>query len=263
MSALDLEQALARRARASLLAYLTAGFPDASGFLRALDDVERIADAVEIGVPFSDPMADGATIQRASHAALAAGATLDGLLTVLAARPPRVPRVLMSYLNPLLAIPVDVLAPRLASARIDAVVVPDLPLEERAPLHALLDAHGIALVPMVTPLTPDARLAALTANARGLVYAVTSTGTTGRASLDATSVSPYLERVRAVSRAPVIAGFGVRTAAHVAALCPPADGVVVGSALVEEVEAGRSPGALLARLRGAAEDGAARTARGG
>lgn len=250
MSAERLSAALRRTDGApSILAYLTAGFPDRDGFLAALDALERSADAVEIGVPFSDPMADGSTIQRSSRVALEAGATLDGLLRDLEARPARRPRVLMSYLNPLLALPHDTLVPRLARAHVSGLVVPDLPHEESDALAAALRARDIALVPMVTPLTSEARLRALVANALGLVYAVTSTGTTGQSVSTTTTLTDYLARVRALSPAPVVAGFGVRTRAHVAALCPPADGVVVGSALVEALEAGAPLDAFVDGLR--------------
>lgn len=244
-----LEAALRTRPGPSIVAYVTAGFPDRARFLEALAQLESCADAVEIGVPFSDPMADGPTIQRASHAALLAGATLEGTLSDLAARPPRRPRVLMSYLNPLLALPHDTLAPRLAAAHVSGLVVPDLPHDESDALASALAAVAIALVPMVTPLTGPDRLAAIVQRARGFVYAVTSTGTTGRSVDASAALTTYLARVRALTRVPVIAGFGVRSATDVAALCPPADGVVIGSALVEAMEAGRALDAVVARLR--------------
>lgn len=248
MSAARLEEALDRGAPA-IVAYLTAWFPDEARFFAAFDALERGADAIEIGVPFSDPMADGPVIQRASHVALASGATLDRLLTRLEARPVARPRILMSYLNPLLALPDDVLAPRLARAGIDALVVPDLPHEEAQGLEAALAAEGIALAPMVTPLTRPERRAAMARSARGFVYAVTRTGTTGAGIADPEAVARYLAEVRAESRAPVLAGFGVRARSDVRALCPPAHGVVVGSALVEAIERGDDLAAWLAALR--------------
>ncbi len=248
MSAGSLEAALGAGAP-KIVAYLTAGFPDRERFLAALDALESSADAVEIGVPFSDPMADGPTIQRSSQVALAAGATLGGTLSDLEARPPRRPRVLMSYLSPLLALPHDALAPRLARAHVDAVVVPDLPHEESDALREALAREGVALVAMVTPLTRPGRMEAIARAARGFVYAVTATGTTGGTLADPAGVARYHERVRALATVPVIAGFGVRTRAHVAALCPPAHGVVVGSALVDALEAREPLGALVGALR--------------
>lgn len=248
MTAAELEAALARPTPA-IVAYLTAWFPDEARFFAALDALERSADAIEIGVPFSDPMADGPVIQRASHVALAAGATLDRLLTRLEQRAPERPRILMSYLNPLLALPEDVLAPRLARAGISALVVPDLPYEESGALAAALAREEIALAPMVTPLTHPDRLASMAAAARGFVYAVTRTGTTGAGIADPQAVARYLARVREASRAPVLAGFGVRARSDLAALCPPADGVVVGTAIVEAIERGEDLTAWITRLR--------------
>jgi tryptophan synthase alpha chain len=232
-----------------VVAYLTGGFPDRHAWLASLAALESVAGAIEIGIPFGDPMADGATIQRSSAVALAAGTTLDGVLSALAERPARVPRVLMSYLNPLLAIPPDTLGPRLAEAHASAIVVPDLPHDEAGALRDALAACDVALAPMVTPLTTEERLGAITASARGFVYAVTSTGTTGQSVLATDAMRAYLRRVRAASRVPVLAGFGVRERAHVEALCPPADGVIVGSALVEAIERGEDPAERIRALR--------------
>ena len=160
-----------------------AAFRTAARFRESLAAVASAADVVEIGVPFTDPMADGMTIQRASHAALAAGFTLTWLLDDLAALPSRAetPLLLMSYLNPLLAYGIDRLPRAAAAAGVSGFIVPDLPHEESDELRAALDGAGLALVQMVTPVTPPARLRTLCADARGFVYAVTMTGTTGAA----------------------------------------------------------------------------------
>jgi tryptophan synthase alpha chain len=236
--------------RPALAAFLTGGHPDRERFLALLPRVAAIADVVEIGVPFSDPMADGATIQRASRVALERGATPRGLLTDLAALAPRpaAPLVLMSYLNPLLALGLDALPGALAGAGVAGVIVPDLPLEESVELRAALAAAGVALVGMVTPVTPDARLRAIGAASRGFTYAVTMTGTTGGSAAARDGLAAYLDRARAASAAPLMAGFGIRDAAQVAALEPHADGVIVGSALIEEIDAGRDPVAFLSTL---------------
>jgi tryptophan synthase alpha chain len=249
MTRADLEGALRRAHGPSVVAYLTAGHPDRETFLASLASLETEADAIEIGIPFSDPMADGTTIQRASRVALAAGATLAGILADLAAHAGKRPRVLMSYLNPLLSIAPSELAPRLRAAFVSGVVVPDLPFEESGALRAALAIEDIALIPMVTPLTSDARMRVIAAEARGFVYAVTSTGITGQRIDASEALTRYLARVRAMSTAPVIAGFGVRAREHVALLCPPADGVVVGSAIVEAIEAGAPLDALVRALR--------------
>jgi tryptophan synthase alpha chain len=238
--------------RPALVAFLTGGFPDRRRFGESLAAVTTAADVVEIGVPFTDPMADGVTIQRTSHAALAAGFTLSWLLEELASSRPEAPSplLLMSYLNPLLAYGLGRLPEAAAAAGVSGFIIPDLPHEESAEIRAGLDRAGLALVRMVTPVTPAARLAMLCAEARGFVYAVTMTGTTGRNVTVPPEVLGYLDRVRAVSRVPVCAGFGIRERAQVERLAPHVDGVIVGSALVEAIERGEDPAAFLRTLRG-------------
>jgi len=239
--------------RTALVAFLTGGFPDRRRFHESLAAVADVADVVEIGVPFTDPMADGVTIQRASHAALGAGFTLASLLDELAViRPrPRAPLLLMSYLNPLLAYGLERLPEAAAAAGVSGFIIPDLPHEESAELRLPLDRAALALVQMVTPVTPPARLEMLCADARGFVYAVTMTGTTGRNVAVPDDVLGYLDRVRAASSIPVCAGFGIRGRAQVERLAGHVDGVIVGSALVEVIECGGDPVAFLRELRGA------------
>ncbi|HEV2228504.1 MAG TPA: tryptophan synthase subunit alpha [Steroidobacteraceae bacterium] len=235
----------------ALVAYLTAGFPKRADFAAHLVRLAAAADVVEIGVPFTDPMADGVTIQRASLAALAQGVTLRWILAEVARLDSlRTPLLLMSYLNPLLAFGVRELAEGAARAGICGFIVPDLPLDESNELQAALAAEGIALVQMVTPVTEPQRLAALCAGSQGFVYAVTMTGTTGRNVAVPDEVIAYLERVRASSPLPVCAGFGIRSRAQVERLRGHVDGVVVGSALVEVLERGEDPARWLRELRG-------------
>ncbi|GAB4374371.1 MAG: tryptophan synthase subunit alpha [Acidobacteriota bacterium] len=242
--------------RPALVAYLTAGFPAPARFADDVRTLARAADVVEIGVPFSDPMADGVTIQRASRAALEQGTTPTSILDALEAMDPRpaAPLVLMSYLNPLLALGVGTLAQRAVRAGIDAVIVPDLPLDEAAPLAEPLARCGVGLVQLATPVTPPERLARLCAASRGFVYAVTVTGTTGGRAAIAPGTLAYLERVRAAAQVPVCAGFGIRSAQQMQALAGHVDGVIVGSAIVECLERGEDPAALLEELRAATED---------
>jgi tryptophan synthase alpha chain len=230
---------------------MTGGFPDRAGFRERLAAVADAADVVEIGVPFTDPMADGMTIQRASHAALAAGFTLPWLLGELASLSPRLraPLLLMSYLNPLLAYGLDRLPESAAAAGVAGFIIPDLPHEEGAEMRAALDRAGLALVQMVTPVAPLERLRRPSADARGLAYAGTMTGTTGRSVAVPDEVLEYLDRVRAASPVPVCAGFGIRGREQVVRLAGHVDGVVVGSALVEVLERGEDPGAYLRSLR--------------
>jgi len=205
---------------------------------------------VEIGVPFTDPMADGVTIQRASLAALAQGVSLRWILTELAAmRDIKAPLVLMSYLNPLLSFGFGRLAQEAANAGVAGFIVPDLPLDESQELRAALDVQEIALVQMVTPVTEPERLQQLCAGSQGFVYAVTMTGTTGKSVAVPDEVIRYLDSVRANAAVPVCAGFGIRSRAQVERLRGHVDGVVIGSALVEVLERGEDPTPWLQALR--------------
>jgi len=255
-----LEAALRRAVedgRPALAAYLVGGYPDLPAFGGALEAVSRVADVVEIGVPFSDPMADGVTIQRASRIALERGVTLRSILEHLRrlGTGPRAPLALMSYLNPLLALGLETVAREARDCGVSGFLVPDLPLEESAPFEEMLAREGLALVQFVSPVTPADRLATLCRRSRGFVYAVTRTGVTGGRSPAERSGLDYLARVRAASPIPVLAGFGIRERAQVEALRPHVDGVVVGSALVECIEGGGDPEAF---LRGLLPEGRAR-----
>jgi tryptophan synthase alpha chain len=240
----------ARSGEPALVAFLTAGFPQRAQFKEQLAAVAEAADVVEIGVPFTDPMADGMTIQRSSREALRQGVSLQWILDELSAMArPRAPLLLMSYLNPLLSYGYERLAAASAAAGVCGYIVPDLPLDESGALHSALAVHGLALVQMVTPVTPAARLKRLCEASEGFVYAVTMTGTTGRSVAPPGDVLEYLARVRAAASVPVCAGFGIRTRAQVEVLRGAVDGVIVGSALVEVLERGGSPQVWLAALR--------------
>jgi tryptophan synthase alpha chain len=243
-----------RRERVAIVAFLTAGFPSKDHFAADLTALASEADVVEIGVPFTDPMADGITIQRSSLAALAQGVSLHWILDTVKSLPKlKAQLVFMGYLNPMLAYGLPKLAADAAAAGISGFIVPDLPIEESAEFEQALAPHGLALIRMVTPVTPQARLERLARDAQGFVYAVSMTGTTGRSV--ATGGVPrdtldYLDRVRELASVPVCAGFGIREHAQVAALAPHVDGVVVGSAVIEAMEKGASTAELLRRLRG-------------
>jgi tryptophan synthase alpha chain len=248
-------QAAAGHGRPALVGFLTAGFPTRRGFKDNLAAVAQVCDVVEIGVPFTDPMADGTTIQRASFAALADGVTLPWILEELRSLQPRhtAPILLMSYLNPLLSLGLEALPRDAAAAGVAGFIVPDLPFEESGDLKQALDVWGLALVQMVTPVTPPERLAMLCDAAEGFVYAVTMTGTTGTPAGRSADVPPevieYMDRVKRCSSVPVCAGFGIRSREQVARFTGHVDGVVVGSALVEALERGDDVGAFLRSLR--------------
>lgn len=233
----------------ALVAFMTAGHPRRATFGADLRAVASAADVVEIGVPFTDPMADGVTIQRSSRAALEQGVTLRWTLAELEKTSLDKPLILMSYLNPLLALGLEALAEAAARARVAGFIVPDLPFDESADLAGALDPHGIALVQMVTPVTSAARRAEICAASRGFVYAVTMTGTTGRRTSVPGEVLAYLDAVRAEARVPVCAGFGIASRDQVQRFRGHVDGVIVGSALVEVLERGEDPAAWLRGLR--------------
>jgi tryptophan synthase alpha chain len=251
-------QAAAAKGSPALVGFLTAGFPTRAEFKDNLAAVASVCDVVEIGVPFSDPMADGTTIQRASFAALAGGVTLPWILEELNSLTRRhsAPILLMSYLNPLLSVGLDSLPRQAAAAGVAGFIVPDLPFEESDDLKQALEREGLALVQMVTPVTPPDRLAMLCREAKGFVYAVTMTGTTGTTGTHKglttevpLDVLRYMDRVKACSPVPVCAGFGIRSREQVARFAGHVDGVVVGSALVEVLERGDDVRAFLRSLR--------------
>ncbi|MEN0067950.1 MAG: tryptophan synthase subunit alpha [Myxococcota bacterium] len=215
----------------ALVAYVVAGYPSRAAFPDVLSAVAQVADAIEVGVPFTDPMADGVSIQRASEAALADGTDLPYILETVAncSRPV----ALMGYLNPFLAGGPD-LASDLASANVRALIVPDLPLEERDVLD------GVPLVQLVTPLTPEGRIGALCDATAGFIYAVTGLSTTGTKS-DLHQTPDTLARIRPHAQHPVLAGFGIRSATQVRALRGLCDGVIVGSALVDAIGRDEDP----------------------
>lgn len=234
----------------AICSYITAGYPDLESFPGILASVAAASDVVEIGVPFTDPMADGLTIQKASHAALQNGVTLRWIFDVLQESPaPDAPILLMGYYNPFLAFGLDDLGDAITSAGVSGLIVPDVPHEESGPIRAVLEPSGSALVQLVTPTTPPERLKILAAASSGFLYAVTTTGVTGGNVSFAASDLEYLARARDAASIPVLAGFGIRRREQVEALAPHVDGVVVGSALIDAIESGRDPGVFLAGLR--------------
>lgn len=235
-----LEHALSnpkRPGRPALVPYLTAGWPNKETFSQLLSDVSKVADAVELGVPFTDPMADGITIQDTSREALEQGVTLRWIFEMLHNTELHAPVLLMGYVNPFLAFGLERLAAEGAEAGVGAFIVPDLAFEESDLFRVPLEAAGCGLVQLVTPVTPQERAERLIATSRGFVYAVTMRGTTGARALPA-EVPAYLDRIRAAASIPVCAGFGIRSAEQVNMLAPHADGVVVGSGLLDAVRRG-------------------------
>jgi tryptophan synthase alpha chain len=237
------------RGEPALAAFLTAGCPSREQFPAVLREVAAVADVVEIGVPFSDPMADGVTIQESSRRALEDGVNLAWILETLRTIELPAPVVLMSYLNPLLSYGLARLAADAAAARVHGFIIPDLPVDESAGAREVFSAQDIALIQLVTPLTLPERRRRIAAESQGFLYAVTRTGTTGGGEHDLARATEYLGGLRRCSPVPVMAGFGIGTADDVRALAGCVDGVIVGSALVEHVSRGGSAARFLKSLR--------------
>jgi tryptophan synthase alpha chain len=237
--------------RPALVPFITAGYPEPSDFISTLKAISESGDVVELGIPFSDPMADGMTIQRSSFEALKKGVSLKWIFDQLDSIEGGIdtPLVMMSYLNPLLAFGYDELAERALAAGVCGFIVPDLPFEESAELREALASKGLGLIQLVTPATPDERLKTLCEASRGFVYAVTITGITGGDTGLPADLTDYLDKVSGMSKLPVCAGFGIREAQDVAAVGKHANGAIVGSALVEILEKGEDPRQYLGSLR--------------
>ena len=234
--------------RLAVAIYLTVGYPDRAStaeLLRAA--LDGGADVLELGVPFSDPLADGATVQRASEVALANGITLKDCLdearAVVAER--EVPVVLMGYSNPFLHYGLDRFAPEARAAGVSGVIVVDLPAEESAPFDTVLGPAGVARIDLYAPTTPDDRLARLVPRAHGFVYCVSLTGVTGARRALGSDVAAFVGRVKAHARVPVALGFGISEPSHVAALRGLVDGVAIGSAAIDAVTAATDKAAAL------------------
>jgi len=238
--------------RPALGPFITAGYPEPRDFIATLKDVASVGDVVELGIPFSDPMADGMTIQRSSFIALQKGVSLKWIFDQLDSAQGEIdaPLVMMSYLNPLLAFGYDALAERALAAGVCGFIVPDLPFEESDDIRAALEAKGLGLIQLVTPATPDARLKTLCEASRGFVYAVTITGITGGDAGLPADLTDYLDKVASFSEIPVCAGFGIRAPEDVAAVGEHAAGAIVGSALVEVLERSEDPKPFLKGLLG-------------
>jgi tryptophan synthase alpha chain len=233
-----IHEAFQREQIPRLIPFIMAGDPDLEStvsLLRLLD--QEGAAAVEVGFPFSDPLADGPVIQQAASRALGRGLTLRRLWEMISTareRGVRVPLILFSYYNPLLSYGLRQLAADARQAGFDGIIVPDLPVEESEGLRELCDQRGLALIPLVAPTSRE-RIGRIVSRARGFVYCVSSLGTTGRRDRFSRGVESFLEEVRSRSPVPTVVGFGISRGEHVRHFSRFADGVVVGSALVERI----------------------------
>jgi tryptophan synthase alpha chain len=222
--------------RAALMPYMMGGFSDqetATAVAAAYADGG--ADLIELGVPFSDPLADGPTIHAADTAALAAGATLESVLETCAAVAGRIPVALMCYSNMVLAKGVEEFGALVAGAGAAGVIVPDLPLEEQGAIADALESHGLALIPLVAPTTPPERRARICAGAKGFVYLVSTVGVTGERENLPPELADLISAAKDEASVPVAVGFGISTPDQAATVGKQADGVIIGTRLVRVV----------------------------
>jgi len=244
-------EAAAGEGRAALMPYMMAGYPDReTGLAVAAAYVDSGADLIELGVPFSDPLADGPVIQRADVRALAAGTSLPRVLEMVASLRARVrlPLVLMTYYNPVLAFGLKSFARTAADAGADGVIVPDLPHEEAEPLRAEAEPAGLDLIHLVAPTSTPARVKAIARLSRGFIYVVSLTGVTGERRELPPDLGAQIRTLRLVTTKPVCVGFGVSTPEQVEAVGKLADGVAVGSAIVRAIEEHAGTSALVAKV---------------
>jgi len=243
--------------RRAFVAYVMAGDPDYDTSLEIVRGLPGAGvDIIELGLPFTDPMADGPTIQLAGQRALEAGQTLDrtlALAAALRAQDTTTPIVLMGYYNPIYSRGVPRFLQQAKDAGIDGLIVVDLPPEEDAELCLPAQAAGLNFIRLATPTTDDARLPKVLQNTSGFVYYVSITGITGSAEAQADVVAPDVARIKAATDLPVVVGFGIRTPDAARALAAVADGAVVGSAIVKLIEEGRPVAEILAHVRALAD----------
>ncbi len=248
--------ALKAEKRAGLIAFVTAGDPDMATSQKILEALPAAgADLIEVGMPFTDPMADGPAIQRANLRALAAGATVKKTLAALRSfreKDQATPIVLMGYFNPIHAYGVPAFLRDAKAAGVDGLIAVDVPPEEDDELGVPTRAAGLSFIRLATPTTDEARLPVVLANTSGFVYYVSLAGITGVGSADPAVVKAAVSRIKAKSNLPVAVGFGIRSAAQAAAMASVADAAVVGSALVDRIgdayKAGKAPAEIVAEV---------------
>ncbi len=251
--------ALKARGRTALIPYLTAGYPSRAASLDALRAADEIGDILEVGVPFSDPLADGPTIQRSTFEALAQGMTLTGTLDLIAEARLSSPAIVFTYLNPILRYGVERFLRDAAALDVAGLILTDVPAGGDPELERQVDAGGLDLVRLIAPTTSAVRLGIATAGAKGFVYLVSRLGVTGASGALATDLADSVARVRAVTSLPVAVGFGISSPTQAAEVASLADGVVVGSALVDALGRDGVAGAsrFLRSLRAALDDAGA------
>ena len=242
---------LRRDRRPGLVTYTTAGDPDLGRSADILKSLDRAgADVLEVGVPFSDPLADGPVIQRATERALAAGTTLAAVLDLVKSvrDDVKAPIVIFSYANPLLRMGLPEFASRAAAAGVDGVLVLDLPIEEAVEFRSVLAANGLDTIFLLSPTTTDARIKKAAELGRGFLYGISRLGVTGARDRVASGAEAMVRRIRAFTTMPIALGFGISRPEHVAEVCTYADAAVVGSALVSVIAEESATPDLIARV---------------
>lgn len=233
---------LKKSGQKAFIPFITAGDPDLKTTEKIIFALEEAgASVIELGVPFTDPMADGVAIQKSYERALKKGVTLKSILDLVkrVRKKSQIPILLMGYYNPILNFGLEKFAAAALESGVDGLLVVDLPVEESAALKAALKNKPIDLIYLLTPTSTPARVARLSRKAKGFIYYVSMTGVTGSASLDPKAVTSHVRQIRSNIKLPVCVGFGISTPAHVKILGPAADGVVVGSALIKIIEKAR------------------------
>ncbi|MBI2061617.1 MAG: tryptophan synthase subunit alpha [Nitrospirae bacterium] len=243
-------RSLRGRGRKALVPFVTAGDPDLRFTEAVIPELERAgADMIEIGVPFSDPVADGVVIQASAQRALKKGVSLRKVLALVRRVRPKVscPLILMGYANPFLSYGIERVARDAAASGVDGFILIDLPPEEAEPARRAFKSRGLDLIFLLTPASPKERIALVARQASGFIYFVSYTGVTGAGTARDKQVAPHVRRIRARSKLPVLIGFGIRDPKQARALAHSADGVAVGTALIKEIEKAASAKSRLAR----------------
>lgn len=237
--------------RKAIIPFLTAGYPNPPLFFKLLHDIAKVSDAIEIGVPFSDPLADGKTIQHASETALKEGMTLHRLMKELKSHLPEIERpvLIMTYFNPIHQFPLHSFLDRCNELGLSGLIVPDLPFEESDSLLSMLGNSGMSLIQFVTPTTKKDRLAKIVKSAEGFLYIISLTGTTGQRTNLPEQTHDYLKSVRNMTDKPICLGFGISGPDQVNQYKNFVDGFIVGSALLDCIDSGGDPSTFINHLR--------------
>lgn len=241
---------LKKRQEVALIIYITFGFPDMKRTMEYIDEIIRGgADIIELGVPFSDPIADGATIQYASQIALNSGACLEKLIEMVGSVKFNIPIVLMSYLNPIISYGRERFFKDVKKAGIGGVIIPDLPIEESKDWTAQAEDNGIETIFLVAPTSTEQRIKEIARSSQGFIYAVSVTGTTGMRQALAPGLFEFIKKVRKNSDKPIAVGFGISNPEQIDILKGEVDGVIVGSRIVEAIKEGENLVQLIKELK--------------